>query len=243
MLLSSERHTASDLALWREYEEADRLAASSPRLDAKIKEARIVIEQFAMRGPSYIGVSWGKDSVVVAHLARDLDLPLAWVKPEPLFSPECLQVRDAYLARFPSRYREFVVPMQRGENCWHASGTIEAGFRAACRDFGDRHISGIRADESGQRKLRMLTWSTSSPNSCAPIGWWSATDVFAYLARYDLPVHPVYAMLGACDSGARWERDRLRVCSLGGKRGQGHGRQDWERQYYGDHLRRVGHWE
>ena len=81
-------------------------------------------------------------------------------------------------------------------------------------------------------------WGESSPNTCAPIGWWTARDVFAYLHLHGLPVHPAYAMT----RGGLWPRDRIRVASLGGQRGRGAGREEWERLYYGDELRRIGEW-
>lgn len=237
MLISSDRHTRDDLELWREYEEADRVFLRG--LEGKEKEAAIVAEQFAMRNRCYLGVSWGKDSVTVAHVCRDLNIPLVYVRQEPLLNPDCLRVRDAYLERYQPDYHEIVVRMRRGEGCWHATGTIEAGFKEAVSRFGRAHISGVRQDESGPRTMRMRTWGLTTKHTCCPIGYWSAGDVFAYLAKYDLPIHPAYAMLG----GGRWERERLRVCSLGGRRGQGIGRREWELEYYGDHLRRIDHVE
>ena len=39
--------------------------------------------------------------------------------------------------------------------------------------------------------------------------------------------------------GGRFPRDRIRVASLSGRRGDGMGRAEWEREYYGDVLRRL----
>lgn len=70
---------------------------------------------------------------------------------------------------------------------------------------------------------------------CRPIIDWTTNDVFAALRMLDLPVHPAYAMSG----GGRWSRDRLRVDCIGGERGRGIGRAEWEQEYYGDVLRRL----
>ena len=78
-------------------------------------------------------------------------------------------------------------------------------------------------------KDRMTMWEKIGN---AAIG---ALETFGYLAAHDLPVHPAYAMLG----GGRWERDRIRVASLGGRRGDGIGRAEWEREYYSDVLNRL----
>jgi hypothetical protein len=94
----------------------------------------------------------------------------------------------------------------------------------------NRHLSGVRADESGVRKIRMRRWGLSTDRTCCPLGWWSKQDAFGYAAAKNLPVHPNYAMLG----GGRWPRENLRVDGLGGVRGRGIGRAEWEREYYSD---------
>jgi len=96
-------------------------------------------------------------------------------------------------------------------------------------------VSGVRGEESGVRKLRMRRWGTSSERTCAPIGWWCGGDVFAYLHQHDLPVHPAYAM----SFGGTLDRNRIRVASLGGERGTGFGRRDWEHRYYRDAFRKM----
>jgi len=118
---------------------------------------------------------------------------------------------------------------------WHATGTLERGFVEAARRHGDAHVSGVRAEESGARKRRMMASGETSASTCAPIGWWKAADVFAYLYARGLPVHPAYA----CGISGAWTRERIRVASLGGQRGRGHGRAEWERAYYRAAMRRL----
>ena len=50
-----------------------------------------------------------------------------------------------------------------------------------------------------------------------------------------MPVHPNYAMLGV----GRWDKYRLRVAAVGHCEGDGMGRREWEREYYGDILNRT----
>src|SRR5690606_27886834 len=111
-----------------------------------------------------------------------------------------------------------------------------AGFRALRAQCGaDRHLSGVRGDESPGRLIRMCRWGESSPNACAPIGRWSVADVLGYLAAHDLPVHPNYAMLG----GGRWPREHVRTAEIGDSHGRRMGRAEWEQEYYGDVLARL----
>lgn len=235
MLIETPRHTEADLDLWRELELADVVHGAT--ISAKVGKAAEVIRDFASNGDCYAGISWGKDSVVLAHLLamHAPNVTLAWVKQVPLFNPDCELVRDEFLSRHSAAYREIVIQLRRGHLTWHATGSIEAGFAEASRLFGQRYFSGIRASESGGRKIRMRTHGVTSKNTCAPLGWWTEQDIFSYLAIHDLPVHPVYAMLGQ----GRWERRHIRTCRLDGRSGDGIGRAEWELEYYGDTLRRV----
>lgn len=49
-------------------------------------------------------------------------------------------------------------------------------------------------------------------------------------------MHPAYA----CSFGGALDRERIRVSSLGGQRGTGHGRREWEWAYYRDEMMALG---
>lgn len=244
MLIPSRRHTEADLSLWAELEEADRLHGQY-RLPKLVPRALWEIETFARNGERYCSVSWGKDSTALADLVMQSapETPLVWVRVEPIFNPDCELVRDAFLQRRPSAaYREITThcTLDAGHEHtkrirWIAGGTLESGFKSATEQFGERRFSGVRADESGQRQLSARTHGVSTAISCRPLLYWSAQDVYAYLRSRNLPVHPAYAMLG----GGRYDRSHVRVSSLGGMRGRGMGRDEWEQEYYGDVLRRL----
>ncbi len=235
MLIASPRHSAEDLILWRDFEETDLLRAQQRRMSDLEERAMRALESFA---PDYVSVSWGKDSVVVAHLAcrLGLDCPLVWFPAGQIENPDCALVRDAFLARHPMHYREIAAPPLGDFHDLHGHDGAQKEFERVSKVCGERYASGVRADESGTRKLRMRVWGESSQNTCAPIGWWPTDFVFAYLAKYDLPIHPMYACLG----DGRWDREHLRVGTLGGYRGRQHGRHEHERSYYGAELRRLG---
>jgi len=234
MLIPSHRHTAADLELWAAYEAADRVHGAN--LDAKIEHALNVVRRFAEQ-PCYAGVSWGKDSVVLAHLIAisGMQIPCVWFRVEPICNPDCARVANEFLQRWQLQYGVITRVCEHDQNGWHATGTLESAAQEAEQRWGIRRILGIRADESGVRRLTCLRNGEDSVNSCRPLAWWTAQDVMGYLARFDLPTHPVYAMLG----GGRYDRWWLRVASLGGRRGDGMGRAEWEREYYGDVLRRL----
>jgi len=245
MLIPSHRHTPADLRLWAELEDADRAHAAAASMRDKVARSLDAVRSFLAVGPAYCSVSWGKDSVVALHLAIQVraDLPVRNIRVEGSRNPYCDAVRDAFLARYPCDYAEIPCSYAHvsravvGETYDRETNKIwNAAIASMQASAGtDRHISGVRAQESTVRRLRCARWGFSTDRTCAPLAWWHDKDVFAYLAKHDLPVHPNYAMLG----GGRWTRERLRVAEIGDSHGRGGGRAEWEREYYGDVLNRI----
>lgn len=238
MLIQSPRHTAADLDLWSELETADRVHGAGPLIVERELAAARVLSAFAADGPCYAGISGGKDSAVVAHIIHNagLRIPLVRIKILPIVNPDCDEAVSRLLSTLPGmEYHEIEVWCWLDRHGWHATGTLERGFVEAEKRFGKRHISGVRAEESGVRKIAMRRWGHCSEHACRPIGWWEVQDVYGYLAKYDLPIHPAYAMLG----GGRWPRHRLRVDHLGLTAANQFGRSEWEQEYYGDVLNRL----
>lgn len=243
MLVRSQRLTVDDLALWASYESGDK--ANVGIFASKLSVSVDAVREFASRGPCYCGVSWGKDSVVVAYLCRlvDTSIPLIHLRPSN-HNPDCDAVRDAYFDKFPGqRYEEIRIDYgtlhskavarhlldKETDKLWYEA------IRELNRRFENRYILGIRSQESTGRRIRELVHGESSKTGCAPITRWKTAEVFAFLAACGLPVHPAYAMMG----GGRWPRERLRVAEIGDVHGSGGGRTAWETEYYGDVLRRV----
>jgi phosphoadenosine phosphosulfate reductase len=234
-LVASARHTAHDIDSWRRTEDQARAWAATKVHAKRVRKSRDHVLSFTGGGRCYAGVSWGKDSVVLAHLVATLvpRVPMVWIRVRPIDNPDCGVVRDAFVGRFPqANYHEIETWCTLDGDGWHARGTLERGFSEAASRFGGRHLSGIRGEESGQRKRRMMAFGASTKNTCAPIGWWTGLDVFAYLVAHDLPIHPAYA----CAMHGTFDPQRIRVASLGGKRGTGKGREEWERFYYRNEM-------
>lgn len=243
MLLDSPRLLPGDREMWDRLHRADVIRAQLPALERKADRAREAIRSFVAAGGCYAGVSWGKDSTVLAHLlaTSGARCPLVWIRKPPTDNPDCERVRDAFLASHGAGvdYHEIEIACTFHGGDWFWDSPLARGFAEAGKRWGRRHISAIRAAESGVRKIRMRVHGLESKNTLAPIGWWSGEDVFAYLERHGLPIHPAYAM----SLGGSWERNRLRVDALSGHLGEEFGRHELERLYYPDELRRLGRYE
>lgn len=251
MLIRVPQHTERDLEAWRLESQGDPVVARSARHARRVDEAIAAIQTFAAE-PCYASTSWGKDSTVVAHLIATHvpHAPLVWVRREPVDQPYCDLVAEAFAQKVPSAQLHTIevhcayvqAPGDTAPRWWaldpesslpiFTARPKQVGFSRAAKRFGERYVSGVRADESSVRALGIRRRGLSTKSTCAPLGRWTADDVFAYLHRHNLPIHPSYAM----NMGGMLSRARIRVGSLVGRHGQGFGRAEWERRYYGWRL-------
>lgn len=240
MLIESPRITDADRVIWNELFESDQIWTVK---QSKIDQSLEALREFS-KWNCYLGTSWGKDSVVCLHLCltNGIKVPVVNLRIHPTRNPYCDAVRDVFLSRFDCDYYEVDVDYSQALSEWFSItwgketyAYWDAAWRSVESQFGDRHISGVRAIESGKRELRMRSFGLNSPNTCAPLGWWTSEDVFSYLAKHDLPTHPNYAMNG----GGRYPRNRIRVAEIGDYVASGAGRRQWETEYYGDIMRRI----
>ena len=69
MLIDSPRLKRGDREAWEDRKRYDEVISHSPRIPVITERAREDIRIFAEQGPCFVSTSWGKDSVVLAHLA------------------------------------------------------------------------------------------------------------------------------------------------------------------------------
>lgn len=239
-LIPSPRHVDRDLAAWEREARFDPVLAQDRRLDQLTAQAIDIIRMFADQGPCHAGTSWGKDSVVLAHLVlqADVDVPVVWATEETgdHENPDCYTVRDTFLEMHPDLdYLEWTfrwrVPL-RPEPGWDDPANHQDVLAEMNADLAPRYLSGVRQDESSTRKVAVAKHGLISANTARPIGHWTAQHIWAYLERHQLPIHPAYAM----NFAGSFDRNRLRVHSLG-TLGGGAKRYLWEDRYYPDIVR------
>ena len=258
MLIDSPRLTPRDREHWARLEHYDDVLSRDPRLDCLAEQAMRAITEFAEQGDDwYVSVSWGKDSVVAADLALRVvpDAHLIWVRSKHFEMPECEAVRDVFLARHPSaRYTEIEVELRNPKRGEPGFEERQLDPNADHQDIlkeelEGRYVSGVRAEESRIRGISIAHRGLVTPNTCRPIGRWSATDVFAYLHREDLPVHPAYAMTAGGYYDRRWLRVHPLCQALPGQSAvYGGDPATWEDMYYSDviaaaHAARAHMWQ
>jgi len=234
-LVASPRHRVDDLACWEVHEQVDRINARSDRLQQLVERSIAEVRAFAEQGRCYASVSWGKDSMLLAHLIATEAPHVPLVHLHSWWgNPDSDLVRDLFLQTFPQvRYDEIEVTYDWEREINPAvSLYLREGYALAANRHGDRYLTGMRKQESKSRAMRMMRYGMSTEMTCAPIGWWNTASVFAYLHKHELPVHPVYA----CLQGGLLERDQLRVDMLSEERGSGMGRREWEQLYYRQEL-------
>lgn len=257
MLIDSPRLTDADRAHWARLEHYDDALSADPRLGRLVEQARRAVAEFAAAGEFYISTSWGKDSVAAADIALRVvpDARVIWVRSKHFETPETDLVRDAFLELHPkARYEEIEVELRnpkRGEPGFDArQEDPSADHQDVLKEnLSGRYASGVRAEESRIRGISIGHRGLVTANTCRPIGRWDATQVFAYLHREGLPVHPVYAMT----AGGFYDRRWLRVhplCSALPGRSAAHGKdpESWEDLYYSDviaaaHRARAHLWQ
>lgn len=243
MLVDSPRLSDRDREAWRRLEGYyDHRLASSSGLAVLESEAVTAIRRFCEQAEAAsVSTSWGKDSTVVAHLASltGLRIPIRALRVRHWEPPETDWVRDAFLAAHPGvDYDEVVYDdpnPKRGEpgfEAWFADESHQ--HNNILGRLGPAPIHGVRAQESKMRAASLRWHGVATRRVCRPIIKWSAVDVFAYLYRESLPVHPTYAM----SYGGRLDRQWLRVGILGSEPPAGVRRDvaQWEDDYYGDVL-------
>lgn len=171
--------------------------ARSPLFQQKVSNALQHIAQALEAGKAYVACSWGKDSVVLAHLVQQVDSSVLLFHDGSVDEDEqdnYAQVRSTFLERFPMPYKGIV----RGYNDGSGGGLYE--------QLPDLPVVflGLRAEENRERKLSlrrygiMHQYKSHSPLHprgtwrCCPLACWKWIDVWAYIISADLPYLSAY---------------------------------------------------
>lgn len=243
MIIMSWRFRPGDMRHWNEMLVVDSANAKTDAYRRRVDEARSLIADFCARhSPEeyYIGLSYGKDSITVAHMFRQIEprAQIISVHNVDTRNPDIPAVHAALGEMLEHDYTGILYDYANADASYFDAAGRPVKWHRVLDELARTkgiHVTGIRRDESSAREKRYRAYGVETPNSFAPLANMSARDVFSYLYENDLPIHPAYAMT----DGGRWDKYRLRVSGIGHLEGTGMGRREWERLYYGDFLRRA----
>lgn len=227
-LIPSSKHTRADLDAWERFAETCSLRIGSADYERRKDIARNAVTSAEV---DYVSVSWGKDSVVLAHLFLTLRprIPIVHISIDPWETDDTLEVRDVMLDAYEADYREYHLWVG-GEDTTYSPALM---FSLASKEIGPAYASGLRGDESLERARRLQYTGEVSRNVCTPLIRWDGFDVFAYAMEHGLPIHPSYAFL----MGGTLSPERCRVAEMNiDGRGNGFGRDERTARYYGAEL-------
>lgn len=181
------------------------------------REALAFLEDTLSRHRAFVSFSGGKDSLVCAHLANRIK-PTPVVHFDSGGEHPLSQVfieRTCLLHGWPGGVVEsrlshpdlLELSFEFGEHSVYTSVELVRDFliyecaEVAAEFWGcNAYVIGLRAAESGDRKVSAAVHGLEHVNASqggnvrlSPIMNWSTRDVFAYVAKHGLALHPVYA--------------------------------------------------
>lgn len=182
-----------------------------------LERAKVYTRQgFARCSRPYIAISGGKDSVAMLAIVSEVwreEFPekdfTAWIHVSDASFPGTIETARAACEKCG-------VPLIVDESPVSAFSVMEAGSRARfgkkgflfsaveslIRSGRDAAFVGVRGPESHRRMKAALAkgpiFETTVPAphlKIQPILWFSVEDVAATLARYEMPIHPIYSKI------------------------------------------------
>lgn len=171
--------------------------AKRPQFRAKIESSNEIISQSLALAPGYVGISWGKDSVVLLHLVQQIcpDIPaISFTHPERELIANYAEVEGEYCQRFNpnllnlSMEGDHVPDKVNGARLWDTYPVALLGIRkeeSQKRSIAIGRYGVIHQYQSGVKKG---SWRSF------PLAYWTWQDVWAYIASNDLPSLNAYAL-------------------------------------------------
>lgn len=202
---------------YREQIEQGRVLALLPQHKNRVEEAQldIFVLNWHCNRP-YVSVSWGKDSIVLAHLALSVDPHLTlvhWGSEQERHIANFDQVRDNFLQRFGRECRYIEVADER-----LMTGKLSINGRAWSRENGfDGVLMGLTAEESRARRFALgradvhnIYTYADGMKRCCPLANWTVEDITAYVADHGLQMLNLYERYGMqIRTSSRIKRDGL----------------------------------
>ncbi|UCG03311.1 MAG: phosphoadenylyl-sulfate reductase [Candidatus Heimdallarchaeota archaeon] len=170
-------------------------------LPKKVEDAKKIIsdaiEQFG--DELAVACSFGKDSMVVVHLALQVDPTIKIFTVMTPFKPqETFDYKDEMIAKYHLNLEEYIstetvdinLPKTNPDECCRIL-KVEPTKQAVMNL--DAWICGLRNTEGRTRKDYKIIEKKNGLTKINPILEWTELDIWRYMAINEIPVHPFYA--------------------------------------------------
>jgi len=206
---------------------------------------------------AYVSSSFGKDSVVLVHMLIQFrpNIPVLFINSNYCF-PDTYRVRTDFVEKYQINLHEIRQPYDYMELI-HEYGLPHERTRKQQdkvvdlikKDLGNQWAHehnmdccfwGLRKEESKGRKAllnakgRKYYNETKGLYFVSPLADWMWEDIWAYIAKYDVPFSEIYTKQMFCDP--RQIRNTSWITTDGLEK---NGRLQWLRHYYPDYFNRL----
>jgi 3'-phosphoadenosine 5'-phosphosulfate sulfotransferase (PAPS reductase)/FAD synthetase len=177
--------------------EDGRIYAMLPQHKRKIDIAMRDIRNIISRCPDfYVSNSWGKQSVVLAHLVYSVSPQIEnihWTGEDAELIGNFAEVRNAFLSSFRVPYTELVrhTSLRDAISAYHKEHDRQGYFVGLCA----YESKGRQKSIANQRSGSVLPLASGMVR-CCPIGEWTQDDLAAYIAVHNLPLLNPYHKFG-----------------------------------------------
>lgn len=167
----------------------------------KVEHSKNLIKESIARYPRIAaGVSWGKDSMVLLHLARQVkpDI-LVFTVVTPFKPKETLEFKDKIIKEWDLNIKEYQSKAEPVPDLWKTDPDeccrifkVEP-TKEAVKDL-DAWFAGLRKTEGRTRTDYKEVEVRGNLVKINPILEWTELDVWRYSALYNVPQNPMYKM-------------------------------------------------
>ena len=174
-----------------------RMLAKLPQYKRTLNKAITSIERMFQKSPqSYVTLSWGKQSIIVAHMVFQCapKTPCVhWSNKNAELFADFTATRDLFIKRFPLNYIEFPegdTDLQGNGQRYLQENELTGVFMGLAAEESKGRKYTLKGGQETIRQYKNGTWR------CCPLAAWNTLDLAAYIVTHDLPLLSPYRRYG-----------------------------------------------